>query len=322
MLLILLFKQQAEWKQERTGLLTEHDSSRTTDRPENPGNQSKIFKMVDPLRYCGGAKELDKFVETLQSNIASHKHLFPRGDPNQVKYAVSFLDTWNYHPDMTQRQTENTDPAEWATYLREAKDQCLDDFELFPNVLHKMYGDKDRRLISATKAMQEYQQQANEAVRVYANRVKANWRRAGWNLITHEVVLYDMAWVGLRHALHTNVRPWISSGKDRFNTPDQLFYCAAALEFKPDDKKPGAQQQQQRQTGEQCSQPSLSSGIPQDGTGRRLAVRPRVGLKRCRLCEAGRWRTDRTTGDGALPSPGVICRYPWIFLRVHIIYIN
>jgi hypothetical protein len=58
--------------------------------------------MVDPISYCGGAKELDKFLETLQSNFASHKHLFPRGDPDQVKYAVSFLNTWNNHPDTTQ----------------------------------------------------------------------------------------------------------------------------------------------------------------------------------------------------------------------------
>jgi hypothetical protein len=113
-----------------------------------------------------------------------------------------------------------------------------------------MYGDKDRRLKSATKAMQEYQQLPNKAVRVYANRLKANWRRAGWNLITHEVVLYDMAWAGLRHALKTKVRPWISSGKDRFDTLDQVINCAAASEFKPDNKKPGGQQQQQRQTGE------------------------------------------------------------------------
>jgi hypothetical protein len=65
----------------------------------------------------------------------------------------------------------------------------------------------------------------------------------------HEVVLYDMAWAGLRHPLMTKFRPWISSGKDRFDTLDQLFDCAAALQFEPADKKPGWQQQQ-RQAGE------------------------------------------------------------------------
>jgi len=231
-------------------MLTELNRSQTIARPEIPRNQSKIFKTVDPLRYSGGAKELEKFLETLRSNFASHKHLFPTGDPDQVKYAVSFLDTWNNHPDTTQRQTENTDPSEWASNLRAAKDLCLKNFDLFTNELQKMYGDKDRRLNSATKAMQEYQQLPNESVRIYANCLKANWRRAGWSLIMHKVVLYDMAWAGLRHALKTKVRPWISSGKDRFDTLDQLFDCAAASEFKPDDKKPGGQPHQQRQAGE------------------------------------------------------------------------
>jgi hypothetical protein len=94
MLLILLFEQQAEWKEERTRMLSELDRSGATDRPENSGNQSKIFKMVDPLRHCGGAKELDKFLETLRSNFASHKHQFPRGDPDQVKRKIRTHPSW------------------------------------------------------------------------------------------------------------------------------------------------------------------------------------------------------------------------------------
>jgi hypothetical protein len=124
MLNTLLFAQHAERKEERTRMPTKLDCSQTLDRPENPGTQSKIFSMVDPLQYSGGAKELDKFLETLRSNFASHKHLFPTGDPDQVQYAVSFLHTWNHHPDTTQGQTENTGPSEWARDLREAKDPC------------------------------------------------------------------------------------------------------------------------------------------------------------------------------------------------------
>jgi len=206
--------------------------------------------MVDPLRYCGAVKELDKFLETLRSNLTSYKHLFPRGYPDQVKYAVSFLDTWHDHPDTTQRQTENTDSSEWPSDLREAKDPCLENFELFASELQKMHRDKDRRLNWATKAMQEYQQLPNESVQIYANLLKASWRRASWSQIMHEVVLYDMEWVCGRHPLKMKVRPWISTGKDRFDTLDQLFDCAAASEFKPDDKKPGGQQQQPRQAGE------------------------------------------------------------------------
>jgi hypothetical protein len=48
---------------------------------------------------------------------------------------------------------ENTDPAEWAGNQRDAKDLCLDDFELFTNELEKMYGDYERRLNSAMKDM-------------------------------------------------------------------------------------------------------------------------------------------------------------------------
>jgi hypothetical protein len=127
--------------------------------------------------------------------------------------------------------------------------ECLDDPELFVNELQMMYGDNDRRLNSTTRAMQEYQQLPNAAVRVNANRLRANWRTAGWNLITHKGVLYDMPWAGLRHTLTTKVRPPISSGKDRFDRPDHLFDCTAASAFQPDDKKPG-RQQQQWQTGE------------------------------------------------------------------------
>jgi len=57
-----------------------------------------------------------------------------------------------------------------------------------------------------------------------------------------------MACTGLRHKLTTQVRPWISTGKERFGTPDQLSNCGAASEFKLDDKTPGGQQHQ-RQTG-------------------------------------------------------------------------
>jgi hypothetical protein len=98
--------------------------------------------------------------------------------------------------------------------------------------------------------MQEYQQLPNESVRIYANRLKSNWRTPGCSLIPEEVVLYDMAWAGVQHALKTKVRPWISRGKDRFDTLNQHFNCAVASEFKPDVKMPRGPQQQQRQAWE------------------------------------------------------------------------
>jgi ABC-type Zn2+ transport system substrate-binding protein/surface adhesin len=60
MLLKLLFEQQAEWKEERTRMLAELALSRPTKRNRSSElTQSKIFKMVDPVPHCGGAKELD-----------------------------------------------------------------------------------------------------------------------------------------------------------------------------------------------------------------------------------------------------------------------
>jgi CHAD domain-containing protein len=123
--------------------------------------QSKMFKMVDSVRYYGGAKELDQFLESLRSNIDSRKHHFANGDPDLVRFAISFIRSWNVHTDASKPQTENTDPSEWASDLRDEAHPCLQDLELFAQELMKMYGGKHRRLNSAMKAMQEYQQLSN-----------------------------------------------------------------------------------------------------------------------------------------------------------------
>jgi len=221
----------------------ELDHSWVTDRTERPANQSKIFDMINPLWCCSGPNELDKFLETLRTNFPSHKHLFPRADSTQVKYSVSFLGTWKNHPDPTQGQTKNSDPSEWGSDVRDTQDLCLENFELFTRELQKMYGDIDWRLNSAIKTMQAYWQLPNKSVRRYANSFKANRRRADWNLIMHEVFLYNMAWAGRWQVLKTKVGPWISSGKHTVDKQDQLFHCGAASEFKPDDNKPYREQQ-------------------------------------------------------------------------------
>jgi len=53
--------------------------------------KTKIFNMTHPDKYCSIAEELDYFLDTLQSNFQSHADLFPHGDPDQAKYAVSLL---------------------------------------------------------------------------------------------------------------------------------------------------------------------------------------------------------------------------------------
>jgi len=64
---------------------------RESIRPE--ATKTKIFDLTHPEQYCGGAKELDNFLDTLQSNFQSHAHLFLHGDPDKVKYAASLLST-------------------------------------------------------------------------------------------------------------------------------------------------------------------------------------------------------------------------------------
>jgi hypothetical protein len=61
------------------------------------GPRPNIYKMVDPVRYCGGAKELDQFLDALRSNFNSHGHLFSCGGPDHAIYAISHLDAWSNH---------------------------------------------------------------------------------------------------------------------------------------------------------------------------------------------------------------------------------
>jgi hypothetical protein len=138
---------------------------RESIRPE--ATKTKIFNMTHPERYCGGAKELDNFLDILQSDFQSHAHLFPHGDPDKVKYAVSLLSTWNNQPDLAQRLTQMTDPVEWLRDLLRDSDPCLEDFEAFSEEMQKMYGDKHRKLNPAMKCMTNFLQGANEPVRVY-----------------------------------------------------------------------------------------------------------------------------------------------------------
>jgi hypothetical protein len=90
--------------------------SRESTRPE--ATKTKIFDMTHPERYCGRAKALDNFLDTVRCNFQSHAHLVLHRDSEKVKYAASLLSTWNNHPDMAQRQTPMTDPVELHRDLR------------------------------------------------------------------------------------------------------------------------------------------------------------------------------------------------------------
>ena len=175
--------------------------------------------MVDPVWYCGGAKELDRFLDPLCSNFNSHGHLFPRGAPYHVKYGMTLLDAWSNHHNPALKQTAITDPSDWAGDLSVGSDPCLQNFDLFSQEMAKVYGDKNRRRLAVITLMQENIELPQESVRAYANHVKANWTQAGWNVQKHEEVLYDTAWAGICNSLINKVGPMMSAC-GRFDTLD------------------------------------------------------------------------------------------------------
>jgi len=197
--------------------------------------KTTIFDMTHPEWYCGGPKALDNFLDTLRSNFWFNAHLFPHGDPDKVKYAGSLLSPWNNHPDPAQRQTHSTDPVEWFRDLQRDSDPCLEDFEAFSAEMQMMYGIKDRKLNPAMKCMSDFLEAANELVRVYANRIPANGRAAGW-LPQDKKNLYEIAWSGLWPGLKFKFKP-LTPINGRFDSIEELFERGADSEVKPDGNK-------------------------------------------------------------------------------------
>ena len=122
--------------------------------------------------------------------------------------------------------------------------------------------------------LQGYIQPPQESVRAYANRLKANWRQARWNLQKYKEGLYDIAWAGLRNSVKSKAGP-MTPACGRFDTLDEFFDKAVASEVTPvENKKPQQQKQQQLQIqptdssskgGKRGYRPSISE--PADTTG-------------------------------------------------------
>jgi len=106
-------------------------------RPESTTTMDK-FKMTQPKRFCGGARELEIFIGALRSNFRTHSHPFPNGDSDKVQYALDHLGSWANHSDQSQQKTSMTDPASWAEDLRNQENPCLEDFDLFTTEPRKM----------------------------------------------------------------------------------------------------------------------------------------------------------------------------------------
>ena len=174
-------EQKLEWermaaKRERIAANRDYGAA---DRAEHPewsiaGPRPNIHKRVDPVKYCGGAKELDRYRDLLHLKLYSHGHLFPRGGPDHVKYAISLLDAWSNHQNPALRQMVMTDPSESAGDLSVGSDPCRQDFDLVSHQMARVYGENDRRRVAVITLMQEYIQHPQESVRAYANSVIAN----------------------------------------------------------------------------------------------------------------------------------------------------
>jgi hypothetical protein len=130
----------------------------------------------------------------------------------------------------------------------------LEDFEAFSEGMQKMYGDKDRKLNTAMKCVTDFLQGVNELVRVYANRIKANWRAAGW-LLQDNKNLDEITSSGLRPGLKSKHQP-LTPKPGRFNSMEELFNRAADSEVKRHGNKPQLRQPQQhaRQSGQSSSE--------------------------------------------------------------------
>jgi hypothetical protein len=217
--------------------------------PMAPVTHPKPFKMRNPAPFCGGADDLDRFLTHVKRLFKSHPQQFPRGEPDQVEYAIDFLGSWKENVDEGLRKTQMTHPNQWASELIKAESEYLDDWDLFETEIREMYGDPDRQLDASTRACLEIVQgasDANETVKTYSNRMRSMWREAGWNAGSKDVqrVLYDMVWAGLRPGIKARIKPFARED-GRFASIDELFKKAQDVEIRSNrDKRAGTTQNQ------------------------------------------------------------------------------
>jgi hypothetical protein len=223
--------------------------------PMAPATHPKPFKMRNPAPFCGGADDLDRFLTHVKRLFKSHPQQFPRGEPDQVEYAIDFLGSWKENVDEGLRKTQMTHPNQWASELIKAETECVDDWDLFETEIREMYGDPDRQLDASTRACPEIVQGAsgaNETVQVYSNRMRSMWREASWNAGSTDVqrVLYDMVWAGLRPGIKARIKPFARED-GRVASIDERFKKAQDVEIRSNrDKRTGTTQNQPAATAE------------------------------------------------------------------------
>jgi hypothetical protein len=241
-------------------------ATKTTDT----GSKAIQRKLVDPAKFCGGARDLDRFITQLRRRFETHPQQF-QNEADQVDYAVSLLGKWTNNDEPDLRNTKMTNPTDWGASLITSASLSLANFGLFEKEIRRMYGDKDWRFNAAEKAYLEcIQGQApadtKETVRDFANRIRTNWREAGWEEKANQGMLYDLAWTGLRPAIKARIKPLADEETGRFDTIDQLFDKASRAETKYIPPPKPQQQQQQNQQNQGKGRGKRGKGQGQDNT--------------------------------------------------------
>ena len=129
LMLKMQLENQAQWKAkqrlegermaaEREQTAADQDQLATKrPKPNTVGSGRNIYTIVDPIRFCGSAKEVDQSLDALRSNLNSRGHLLPHGGPDYIKYAMSLLDAWSNHQNPKLGQMAMTDPVGIGRWL-------------------------------------------------------------------------------------------------------------------------------------------------------------------------------------------------------------
>jgi len=244
--------------------------------PESPNPKDK-FKVTHHKRYGRGVWELKTFLGSLCWNFQTHNHLFPGGDTDKVLYTVDHLGSWVNHPDHTLQKVNMTDPETWGHDLLTDNHPCLHDLDLFITEIRMQLDDKDPRQNSSTRAYHKMMQgyhNPDENVRVYANRLRRNWRESGWDEEHHKIMLYDMIWAGLKPYLWLKLMPFTKTN-GRFDSMEELCDQAADVETprKSDMQQQsteiggGNQKEKKRPHQPSVSTPSRGGSVSGSGSG-------------------------------------------------------
>jgi len=124
-------------------------------------------------------------------------------------------------------------------------DPYVTDFHLVSQEMPKVYRDNDPQFVAVIPHMKGYIQRPQESVSAYGNRLKADWRQAGWNLQKHKGILYDVAWAGFHNSLKFKVR-LMTPTRVWFDTLDKFFDNAVASEVTHVENKKPLQRQHKK----------------------------------------------------------------------------